>query len=469
MPPTLRLGDGSYMRRLDVHHLIQYLYTMQCVQVVGFSNVGKSALLRLLAQPDVWKQELGEAGQEYLAIYVDCNRMLDMSDQGFYELVLRCLQESSPDLAALPELAAAYDMLVAPASEFQVPLGFNRGVTAVLQASPQRVIFMFDEFDEPFAQIDSRVFLNLRALRDRYSSQLAYVTATVAPLAEVQTNQHSIEFCELFVQRTWYLAPLTRFDVERMVQRYAEAYEVDFAQADIEFVYQWAGGHPPMVTGVCTVLDRALDDANGRALRATERWELYQGVAHQMIADEHLRQECLNLWENCSAAEQEELKALCWAPHQPIDQHALAGLVRRHLVMRVEGRHQIFARLLHEFVRRKTVKPPSEPTRLWVDIDSGDVLVDGLPVETLTSLEYRLMLLLFYNADKIVDRYQIVTEVWGEEYLDEVEDARIEKLISRLRQKIEPDPANPRFLITVRSRGYRLTLGQADGESVVDG
>jgi two-component system response regulator RegX3 len=70
------------------------------------------------------------------------------------------------------------------------------------------------------------------------------------------------------------------------------------------------------------------------------------------------------------------------------------------------------------------------------------------------------MLLLFYNVDKIVDRYQLVTEVWGEEFLDEVEDARIEKLISRLRQKIEPDPGNPRFLVTVRSRGYRLQLGQ---------
>ena len=70
--------------------------------------------------------------------------------------------------------------------------------------------------------------------------------------------------------------------------------------------------------------------------------------------------------------------------------------------------------------------------------------------------------MLFYNIEKIVDRYQLVTEVWGEEYLDEVEDARIEKLISRLRQKIEPDPSNPRFLMTVRSRGYRLQLGQAE-------
>jgi two-component system response regulator RegX3 len=62
-----------------------------------------------------------------------------------------------------------------------------------------------------------------------------------------------------------------------------------------------------------------------------------------------------------------------------------------------------------------------------------------------------------------VDKYSIVADVWGEGYLDDVDDARIEKLISRLRQKIEPDPAAPRFLTTVRGRGYRLALGGGDG------
>ena len=66
------------------------------------------------------------------------------------------------------------------------------------------------------------------------------------------------------------------------------------------------------------------------------------------------------------------------------------------------------------------------------------------------------MLLLNENADKIVDKYQIVTAVWGEAYLDSVDDARIEKLISRLRQKVEPDTSTPRFITTVRGRGYRL-------------
>jgi two-component system response regulator RegX3 len=51
----------------------------------------------------------------------------------------------------------------------------------------------------------------------------------------------------------------------------------------------------------------------------------------------------------------------------------------------------------------------------------------------------------------------IVEVVWGGEYLDRVDDARIEKLVSRLRSKIEPDPARPRYLLTQRGRGYKLS------------
>ena len=68
------------------------------------------------------------------------------------------------------------------------------------------------------------------------------------------------------------------------------------------------------------------------------------------------------------------------------------------------------------------------------------------------------MLLLFQNPDKIIDKYQIVSQVWGEEYIDEVDDARIEKLVSRLRQKIEQDASAPHFLTTVRGRGYKLSV-----------
>ncbi len=141
------------------------------------------------------------------------------------------------------------------------------------------------------------------------------------------------------------------------------------------------------------------------------------------------------------------------------DEKILARLRERHLVLEIDGEPRAFCRLFQEFIRARPGPMPSSSQRLVLDADSGAVLVDGQPVETLTRLEYRLMQLLYNNRGKIVDKYQIVTGVWGDEYIDSVDDARIEKLVSRLRQKIEPNSSHPQFLVTVRGRGYRLLVG----------
>lgn len=457
MPLTLRLPDDGYMRRYDVENILRHLYQMQCVEIVGMSNVGKSALMRLLAQPDVWVRELGEAAHGFMPVYVDCNRILDLTEQGFCELVLRCLRETTPEMANLPALAEAYETLVAPASDFQVPLSFSRGLTAVLADEKRRVVLLFDEFDDPYQQVDARVFLNLRGIQDRHSAQLAFVTATGRSLTALNRDGQHGEFAELFSLRTWRLAPLTRSDTEQQVQRYMTAYEAPFVRADIDFIYQWSGGHPRMVDGTCRVLASALDQASEDLSNPLNRWQFLRQLAPALRADDYLTRECRKIWEECTPEERAELAALNVADHAAT-LGVMEELLRRHVLQRVEGRPQVFCRLLGEFIQAQTL-PQAEPTAaFWVDTASGNVLVDGTAVETLTALEYKLIMLLFQNQDKLVDKYQIVTAVWGESYLNEVDDARIEKLISRLRQKIEPDPSNPRFLNTVRGRGYRLTV-----------
>ena len=108
------------------------------------------------------------------------------------------------------------------------------------------------------------------------------------------------------------------------------------------------------------------------------------------------------------------------------------------------------------FIKRQALTRPGGERGVRVDVDSGEVFVYGQHVEQLTELEYKLVLLLYGRLNKIVESDAIVTQVWGENYLDEVDDARIEKLVSRLRAKLEPNAVEPKYLLTVRGRGYKL-------------
>lgn len=74
----------------------------------------------------------------------------------------------------------------------------------------------------------------------------------------------------------------------------------------------------------------------------------------------------------------------------------------------------------------------------------------------LTSTEFRLLIDLASMDGKVLSREELLERVWGYDYFG---DSRLVDVhIRRLRTKIEPDPANPTFLVTVRGAGYKLVL-----------
>lgn len=74
----------------------------------------------------------------------------------------------------------------------------------------------------------------------------------------------------------------------------------------------------------------------------------------------------------------------------------------------------------------------------------------------LTPTEYRLLTILVNNAGCVVTNRQLLREVWGPSQVDNGHYLRI--YLGRLRQKLEDDPAQPRYLITETAVGYRLLL-----------
>ena len=88
---------------------------------------------------------------------------------------------------------------------------------------------------------------------------------------------------------------------------------------------------------------------------------------------------------------------------------------------------------------------------LNVNINERKVMVNGKRVK-LTPREFRLLALLVENASYILTHKQILEKVWGWEYTDDLDYVRI--YISHLRQKIEPNPALPRYIITEPGVGY---------------
>ena len=447
-----------FARDEDIAYIMECIADVECCSIVGVSNMGKSVLLRSVCRPEVKQRHLGPRADDYAFIYIDFNLMLEMTEQGFYELVLRNilaeLAKLGVDRGLLDRINEFYRSVVNPTNQFMVPLSFNEGMISISEGLGRRVVLLFDEFDEAFQGIDGRVFLNLRALRDKYRDTLCYVVATEQRLQEGRTGPEIAEFCELFAHNVRFLSALKKDDAIRVINGFARQEELDFSPQDVDFIIAQAGGHPGLLEVVCRLLGATLSSGEARLYSQDERYRLLE---ERLGSDLNVRTECAKLWNDLTAEEQNAIVAFLSNPQSLLEPGIRRSLCEKSFLIEDEaGQLRPFGRLFEGFAHRQRLVKEEIPKGVRVDVDAGEVWVDGQPVPTLTNLEYRLLLLLYGNIDKIRDKYQVVEAVWGEEYIEEVDDARIDKLVSRLRQKIEPKPSAPRYLITVRDRGYKL-------------
>ncbi len=91
------------------------------------------------------------------------------------------------------------------------------------------------------------------------------------------------------------------------------------------------------------------------------------------------------------------------------------------------------------------------PVRM--DVDRHVVSVHGVPTP-LPLKEFDLLEYLIRNAGRVLTRGQLIDRVWGADYVGDTKTLDVH--VKRLRAKIEPDPAAPRYLVTVRGLGYKL-------------
>ncbi len=137
------------------------------------------------------------------------------------------------------------------------------------------------------------------------------------------------------------------------------------------------------------------------------------------------------------------------------DEYILKPISNRELAARVKA---ILRRT--EFLSAKD----NEHTGIYIDdhlvvnIEERKVLVEGDRIR-LTPIEFRLFSQLMTNAGRILTHKQLLERVWGWEYSDDVDYVRI--YISHLRQKIEKNPSQPRYILTDPGIGYYFNKNDA--------
>jgi DNA-binding winged helix-turn-helix (wHTH) protein len=431
----------STYRQEIVTRIMHTIAAGESCSIVGVASTAKSNLFRFLIRPDVRQKYLGESWGKYLFLYIDTHSLTELSEWGLYELLLRRIVEAIEDLKVESQWSKLFNDLYQQAvwpEKRPLAQGYlEQSIRNLCQRLGFRLVFLFDEFDEIFRQVDTRFFLSLRALRDEHKYRLSYVVATRDELSRIRQNVGECEsFYELFSLNTYGLGPYNRADAINMVQRLAARRRVKVTNDDMNLLLEVSGRHPGLLRAAFWALSDGKIDKSG---------DIYR----QLLNNPDIQAECTKIWDSLGEDERMALADVATGRKlQQLEQGIVRLLRLKSLVMESRaGQATIFCRLFQDFVNQQEVFKARD---IKLDERSGKVWVEGEVVSPdLTAAEFALLSYLFERRGEICSKSEL-------EALYPEKSQNVDTLMDQLRKKIESDPRRPKYVLTARGRGFKL-------------
>jgi hypothetical protein len=302
VPPSRHIG-----RRDAVRTLLSRLYNGESTAIVGEPHIGKSSLLRYIADESVRREWLGKMWEQHLFVDIDCHLFpVECKPDDFWQQVLARVK------------AAATDGALKQQCEIVVQNNFGsftlEGLFKLLAKKEWRVVLLIDEFDALLNHPNFTKAEFFGALRSLATRTDALVVITASRLSVAQMNRKSREinpygspfFNNVIEVR---LLPLARDDAQQLIattlQRAGNA--IAFSPDDCAFLFPLAGRHPFLLQ----VAGASLFDAIADGKQAQAREQSATQVFHR-----HAAAHFEDFWRHLAPNEQRALLLLALAQYR---------------------------------------------------------------------------------------------------------------------------------------------------------
>jgi DNA-binding winged helix-turn-helix (wHTH) protein len=357
------------------------------------------------------------------------------------------LRDSDVSASTVDALRTSHTEVLHSTTNVAVRSLFASSVRELGRDRETALVLILDEFDDVFCALPPWPFRQLRALRDALGARLCYVTATSRRLERLRSDADTYEFRELFDLHTRILRPLSQGDARRFVAYLCHKQGAVLDEERISMAVELSGGHPGLLERTYSILRDTQPDPAAE-LRTT---------VVELSGRRAIQKECRRLWDELEAQEQEGLLILIGAGAVALGADQRQALEMKGLVVAAEGGGlAVFSPIFEAFVQGEwRLRRQAARRGVHCDLQTGQIWVDDREVTLeLSELQRKLVMSLYQKAGAVCTQDEIVEAVWG--VGSGVSDGAIYELIKRVRQKLEPDWKNPRYIVTVPGVGYRL-------------
>lgn len=415
----------------------------QSVSMIGMPGVGKS-------NPLYWIEQLAKKHDHHITVHIDLNNMPTSSDLAFYRLFLLeladTLERTYPHSKISHFAQDESKTAISTKDEFLTFSSIKRITTELVKKHHNQIIIIFDSF-ELARSLSLELFNTLYALRNVDTERITYLFSTNRDVSKAFSLQTAGNLFHLINGNKKWLLPANKEITSLLIKRLAKYLGGTISPEDIKEIYTLSNGN----LGYVKALTKLFVEKE-----VTRNTPIVKIAQHPVVLVKTQQ-----LWEHLCEDDRSQLTLFI---NGTIPYDKLSEFLKKSQIV-VKETNNIFSPLLEAFISgegesRQTSNSHTNATEsiiLNLDLKQRIVLKGTQPVRKLfTRNEFNLLRHFFKNEKSAVSREEIATVLWENKENGKYSDWAIDKLVSRIREKIEEDPKKPRFLITLRGVGFKF-------------
>ena len=424
-------------RAWEIEKILSFIKEGGSCQLIGLPGVGRSTVMGLLSYNKKLRvKHLGPDQDKTHFVMVNFSEIRKRPLFDAMKFIFLCIEESLRDRRMTDEhlvVSKLFKEALGFSDELVLFQGLKHALTYLAFERKLHVILLLDRFEEYVPVVTSEFFTNLRTLRALAKYKFSVVFSLNRALEDVLDPALLADYYEFIAGHT-------------VATRLFDEVSTDFRLSYIEKVT----GKKLRPEAIKEIL--ALTGGHGKSAKLSVEAVLAHGevkdLAQFLLDQASVRGALSEIWQSLSPFEQAVLRAKDYASE---DASYLSS------VYLVEG-GQLRMPLFAEYILKLSTASEGGGGKIVYEEHTNTIKRDGMTLsDHLTSSEFRLLRYLVQNPERVVEREELISAVWGDmKSTAGITDQAVDQLIFRLRRKIEDDPNNPRHLHTVKGRGFKF-------------
>ncbi|MDD3648275.1 MAG: winged helix-turn-helix domain-containing protein [Candidatus Dojkabacteria bacterium] len=453
----------NVFRKNLVQDIIKEISQGEISTVIGIPGMGKSNTIHWL------KSNTSKKDTNIFFVSVDLNELTTGENIEFYRLILLNIYDRAREILTDQKLATSiaeeYEKYISCNDTLLTFTAFKNIIKRLITETDLQICICLIDF-ELIKKLSTSICNAFSTIRNVNKSRISYLFFVDHPIEQVFSTKEAGGLYDFINYNKKWLLPLNKEETFLLIDEFCQVFDSKLTSSQKDRIWELSGGHSWYIKVLTKFFseNKINNDTQVEKIasmptisaKGTQIWTHIPKDDKKSIIQALRNKSTKNLdfseyIENTGLI---TIKGNSLSIFSPLIKHFIQERAEKYL----NGHNGITAEdKLEKISSSRTNRPNAEKQSLMIDIKRRAVVRDGKILQVqFSKAEFDLLKYFFENSTLSVTRDEVASILWKKDVITKYSDWAIDKIISRIRKKIEIDPKKPKYLLTLRGVGFKF-------------